>query len=76
MAETPTTDRPVSLEEAVGIAIQLQQNEQWIAAGDLYRQILEVAPDYADALHFYGVLSHQEGNSEKAVELIERSLQL
>jgi len=76
MAETPTTDRPVSLEEAVGIAIQLQQNEQWVAAADLYRQILEIAPDYADALHFYGVLAHQEGNSEKAVELIERSLQL
>ena len=76
MAETPTTDRPVTLEEAVGIAIQLQQNEQWVAAGDLYRQILEVAPDYADALHFYGVLLHQEGHSDKAVELIERSLEL
>ena len=73
---TPTTDRPVSLEEAVGIAIQLQQNEQWVAAGDLYRQILYVAPDYADALHFYGVLLHQEGKSDKAVELIERSLEL
>ena len=76
MAETPTTDRPVTLEEAVGIAIQLQQNEQWVAAGDLYREILEVAPDYADALHFYGVLLHQEGKSDKAVELIERSLEL
>src|SRR5262245_58527359 len=73
---TPTTDRPVSLEEAVGLAIQLQQNEQWVAAGELYRQILEIAPDYADALHFYGVLLHQEGKSDKAVELIERSLEL
>jgi predicted TPR repeat methyltransferase len=76
MAESPTTDRPVTLEEAIGIAIQLQQNEQWVAAGELYRQILEVAPDYADALHFSGVLAHQEGHSEKAVELIERSLEL
>ena len=38
--------------------------------------ILEVAPDYADALHFSGVLAHQQGRSEQAVALIERSLEL
>ena len=69
-------DRPVSLEEAVSIAIQLQQNDQWVAAGDMYRRILEVAPDYADALHYSGVLAHQQGRSEEAVALIERSLAL
>ena len=58
------------------IAIQLQQNEQWTAADDIYRRILEVAPDHADALHYSGVLAHQQGRSDEAVALIERSLEL
>jgi predicted TPR repeat methyltransferase len=70
------TDRPVSLDDAVSIAIRLQQNEQWVAAGDLYRRILEADPDHAAAVHFSGVLAHQEGRSEQAIALMERSLQL
>src|SRR5215471_17437316 len=73
---TATKDRAVTLEEAVSIAIRLQQNEQWHAAEDIYRQILDVAPDYPDALHFAGVLAHQQGRSAEAEALIERSLSL
>jgi predicted TPR repeat methyltransferase len=76
MEQSPTTDRAVSLEEAVSIAIRLQQNDQWVAAGDMYRRILEVAPDYADAVHYSGVLAHQEGRSAEAAALIRRSLEL
>jgi predicted TPR repeat methyltransferase len=76
MEQAPTKDRAVTLEEAISIAIQLQQNEQWTAADDIYRRVLEVAPDYAEALHYSGVLAHQQGRSAEAVALIERSLQL
>ena len=76
MAESPTTDRAVSLDEAVSIAIRLQQSDQWVAAGEVYRRILEVAPDYPDAVHYSGVLAHQQGRSEQAIKLIERSLEL
>ena len=76
MERSPTTDRAVSLDEAISIAIRLQQNDQWVAAGDIYRSVLEVAPDYPDAVHYSGVLAHQEGRSEQAVALIERSLEL
>jgi predicted TPR repeat methyltransferase len=69
-------DRVVSLDEAISIAIRLQQSDQWVAAGDIYRRVLEVAPDHPDAVHFSGVLAHQEGRSEQAVRLIERSLEL
>ncbi len=72
----PIDDRALSLDEAVSIAILLQQNEQWTAAADIYRSILEVAPDHADALHYSGVLAHQQARSEQAVALIERSLEL
>jgi predicted TPR repeat methyltransferase len=76
MEQSQTTDRAVSLDEAISIAIRLQQNDQWVAAGNLYRRILEVAPDHPDAVHYSGVLAHQEGRSEQAVELIEKSLEL
>jgi len=76
MEESPTTDRAVSLDEAISIAIRLQQSDQWVAAGDVYRRILEVAPDYPDAVHYSGVLAHQQGQSEQALKLIERSLEL
>jgi predicted TPR repeat methyltransferase len=76
MEQPATKDRAVSLEEAVAIAIQMQQNEQWSAASDIYRRVLDVAPDYPEALHFAGVLAHQQGQSEQATALIERSLEL
>ena len=76
MEQSADNDRALSLDEALSIAILLQQNEQWAAAADIYSSILEVAPDYADALHFSGVLAHQQARSEQAVALIERSLEL
>ena len=76
MEQLADNDRALSLDEALSIAILLQQNEQWAAAADIYRTILDAAPDYADALHFSGVLAQQQGRSEEAVALIERSLEL
>ena len=72
----PGEDRALSLDEAVSVAIVLQQNGQWAAADEIYRTVLTAAPDHADALHFSGVLAHQQARSEQAVALIERSLEL
>ena len=69
-------DRALTLDEAVSLAIALQQSEQWDAASTIYRRVLDVAPDHADALHFSGVLAHQHERSEHAIALIERSLEL
>src|SRR5262245_26729399 len=76
MEQAQTTDRALRLDEAVAIAIEMQKNDQWTAAEDIYRRVLEVSPDYADALHYSGVLAHQTGRSEQAIELIEKSLRL
>lgn len=76
MEQAPRDDRALSLDEAMSIALVLQQSEQWAAAADIYGRILEVAPDHAGALHFSGVLAHQQARGDQAVALIERSLQL
>jgi len=68
--------RELTLDEAIALAIVLQKNEQLVEAGELYRRILDSAPDHPDALHYAGVLAHQEGRSGEAVALIERSLGL
>jgi predicted TPR repeat methyltransferase len=73
-SETPT--RELTLEEAVALAILLQKNEQLVEAQELYRRILETAPDHPRALHYAGVLAHQQGRSDEAIALIERSLAL
>ena len=38
--------------------------------------MLDTAPNHPDALHYAGVLAHQQGRSDEAVALIERSLAL
>jgi predicted TPR repeat methyltransferase len=73
-SETPT--RELTLDEAVAFAIQLQKNEQLVEAQALYRRVLELAPNHPRALHYAGVLAHQQGRSDEAVALIERSLAL
>lgn len=66
----------VTLDEAIAIAIRLQQNDEWVAAHTIYRKILDVVPDQPDAVHYSGVLAHHEGRSEDALRLIEKSLAL
>lgn len=73
--EEPPT-RELTLDEAVELAILLQKNDQLAAAGELFTRVLETAPDHARALHYAGVLAHQEGRSNDAVALIEKSLAL
>jgi Flp pilus assembly protein TadD len=73
-SEPPT--RELTLEEAVSIAIVLQKNEQLVEAQELYRRVLKTAPNHRRALHYSGVLAHQQGRTHEAVMLIEKSLEL
>ena len=76
MVPRASNDRTLTLDEAVSVALALQQAEQWEAAEDIYRTVLQAAPNHPDALHFSGVLAHQRGRSDDAIALIERSLEL
>jgi predicted TPR repeat methyltransferase len=66
--------RELSIDEAVAVAIALQQGDELDAAHEVYRRVLETDPRHPDALHFAGVLAHQQGRHDEAVALIERSL--
>ena len=40
----------------------------------LYRQILQINPRHADAIHLLGVIAHQVGRNDVAVELIGKAI--
>jgi predicted O-linked N-acetylglucosamine transferase (SPINDLY family) len=56
------------------LALQHHQGGRLIEAEQLYRQILRADSHHADALHFLGVLSHQVGRNDIAVDLIGKAI--
>jgi predicted O-linked N-acetylglucosamine transferase (SPINDLY family) len=63
-----------TLSEALAIAIQHHQAGRLQAAEQIYRQILAVEPNHADAWHLLGMINGQAGNHQLAVEYIYRAL--
>jgi predicted TPR repeat methyltransferase len=74
--QRPSAPAELSLSEALSVAVQLHRTGRLDDAEALYRRVLEVAPDDANALQFLGVLSHQRGRSEAAIELISKAIAL
>ena len=62
------------IQEAFTAAMQLHQAGRLIEAERLYLQILRANPRHADALHLLGVLAHQIGRHDMAVDLIGRAI--
>jgi predicted TPR repeat methyltransferase len=73
-AEAPA--RELTLDEAIDVAILLQKNEQLEAAAEVYRRVIEAAPEHPRALQYAGVLAHQQGRTDEAMALLEKSLAL
>ena len=65
-----------TISEAFAIAIQHHQAGRLQAAEQIYRQILAVEPNYADAIHLLGVIAYQVGKHGIAVEYIGRAIGL
>jgi predicted TPR repeat methyltransferase len=76
MERSETATRELTVDEAVEFAILLQKDEQFAAAEAVYRRVFDTAPDHPRALHYAGVLAHQQGSNDRALALIERSLAL
>lgn len=70
----PAATSEIDFDEAMAIAVLFQKNGQLDAAAELYRKLIEAAPDHPDVLHYAGLLAHQQGKSDEAIALIEKSL--
>ena len=74
--QTAARERDFTIGDAMALANQALRSRQFEAALQIYRQVLQVAPDYPDALHFSGLIAFQQDRDEEAVALIRRSLQV
>ncbi|HEY1255160.1 MAG TPA: tetratricopeptide repeat protein [Terracidiphilus sp.] len=65
---------PVDLNALCANALRFHQQGQLAEAERLYRQVLNLDPHHADSLHLLGVLAHQVGRNDVAVELISKAI--
>jgi len=66
----------VSVEDALSMAMELQQRGQLEEAVSVYRNVLQTEPRQPDALHFLGVAMHRLGDSEDGIDYIMKSLEI
>lgn len=79
MSANPPQDaapKEISLADAIRFAQHLQRAEKLDDAEAIYQQILKVLPDEPNALHFLGLLRHQQGRNDEALALIHRACAL
>jgi protein O-GlcNAc transferase len=67
-------EAPSGVQEMFADALRHHQSGRLGEAERLYRQILLADSHHADALHFLGVLAHQAGGNESAVDLIGKAI--
>lgn len=72
----PSGPRELTVDEAIALAIALQKQHHLTEARRLYAGVLDVVPGHPDALHYSGLLAHQNGRTDEAIELIGQSLAL
>ncbi len=63
-----------SLTNILAEALRLHQSGNIGNAETLYRQILDVDPGHADALHLIGVIAYQVGDNIQAAEYISKAI--
>jgi len=63
-------------QSTLSLAIETHQAGRFAEAASLYRNLLLADPQIAEGLHLFGVLMHQIGQPQTAVELIARAIQI
>ena len=62
------------IQQTFATAMQHHRGGRLSEAESLYRQILQSDSNHADALHMLGVLAHQTGRQQLAVDMISRAI--
>ena len=63
-----------TIPDALNLALQHHQAGRLPEAEALYRKILQIQPDHPDALHLLGVIAHQVGKHDMAVDYIGQAI--
>jgi predicted TPR repeat methyltransferase len=66
----------LTAEEALEVALQLHRHGSLDPAENLYRKVIAAAPENLNALHYLGVLCHQQNRNAEAAESIQRIIDL
>jgi protein O-GlcNAc transferase len=69
----PQTESPSDL---LAKGLKLHQAGKLEEAAALYRRLLEIAPQHADAWNLLGATAHQQGRHAEAIEFLEKAIQL
>jgi tetratricopeptide (TPR) repeat protein len=64
-----------SIDELLTTGFKHQGAGRLVEAEACYRKVLAAQPDHADALHLLGVVAHQVGRHDIAVDLIKQAIQ-
>ena len=64
----------MTLGDAFSLAQRMHRNNQFEGAQTLYERILQMAPDFADAWHFLGLVCYQQHDPDKGMEAVETAL--
>ena len=75
-SQAPATLSESELNDRFRTAIQAHSEGRLEEAEDIYRSILQVNPEQPHALHLLGVIAHQAGQAESAVQLISQAIAL
>ena len=62
------------VQEMFTVALRHHQAGRLAEAEALYQRVLQADSRHVDALHFLGVIAHQNGRNDAAVELIGKPL--
>lgn len=65
-----------TISEAFDQAVQCHLSGKLAEAEAIYWKIVEADPQHADALHLLGVIASQQGKHDRAVQFMEKALQL
>lgn len=73
-----TSETPLSIEQMLAIkqGLALQAAGQLLDAESIYRDILKSSPNQPDALHLLGLVTHQLGKNDVAVDLFAKCIGL